>query len=189
MTKVSPNHTPALRALAAAGMASLLLAGCSDTKKMLGFEKVAPDEFNVVARAPLSLPPEYQLRPPEPGAARPQETSTRDQAKTVLTGKSGLNGKGRSSGETALLSKAGAEQTEPNIRGLVNRELAALAEADRTVVERLVFWRKQETPASLLDAGKEQQRLRENQALGQSVTDGESPIIKRRRKGLLEGWF
>lgn len=189
MTKVSPTLTPALRALAAAGMASLLLAGCSDTKKMLGFQKVAPDEFNVVARAPLSLPPEYQLRPPEPGAARPQEAEIRDQAKTLVTGKSGMGAKGRSSGEVALLTQAGADQSDPNIRGMVNRELAALAEADRSVVDRLVFWRKQETPAKLLDADKEQQRLRENQALGQPVTEGESPIIKRRKKGLLEGLF
>jgi hypothetical protein len=189
MTKVSPNLTPALRALAAAGTVSLLLTGCGDTKKMLGFEKVAPDEFNVVARAPLSLPPEYQLRPPEPGAARPQEASTRDQAQALLTGKSGPANKGRSTGETALLAKAGADQNEPGIRSVVNRELAALAEADRTVVERLVFWRKNDIPAKELDAAKERQRLQQNDALGQSVTEGESPIIKRRRKGLLEGFF
>lgn len=189
MTKGSSNLNPALRALAAAGMASLLLAGCSETKKMLGFQKVAPDEFNVVARAPLSLPPEYQLRPPEPGAVRPQETSVRDQAKSLLTGKSGIDAKGRSGGEVALLTQAGAEELDPNIRGVVNRELAALAEADRSVVDRLVFWRKREPEVKLLDSDKEQQRLRENQALGQPVTEGDSPIIKRRKKGLLEGWF
>lgn len=187
MTEVS--LIPALRALALAGAASLMLAGCSDAKKMLGFQKVAPDEFNVVSRAPLSLPPEYQLRPPEPGAPRPQEPAMRDQAKSLLTGKAGAGTAGRTSGENVLLAKAGADQNEPNIRSVVNRELAALAEADRSVVDRLLYWRKTEIPASLVDPTKEQQRLRENQALGQPITEGDSPIIKRRKKGILEGLF
>lgn len=189
MTEVSSRLTPALRALAVAGTVSLLLAGCSETKKMLGFQKVAPDEFNVVARAPLSLPPEYQLRPPEPGAVRPQEGTVRDQAKVLVTGKNGAAAKGRTSGEVALLSKAGADQADPAIRGLVNRELAALAEADTSVVDRLLYWRKAEPVGTVLDPAKEQQRLRENQALGQSLGEGDTPIIKRRKKGILEGWF
>lgn len=183
-------HTrTALRALAVTGLATLLLTGCSDAKKMLGFQKVAPDEFNVVARAPLSLPPEYQLRPPEPGAVRPQEGHVRDQAKATLLGKSGGSAKGRTSGDTALLAKAGGDRVEPDIRSLVNRELAALAEADRSVVDRLVFWRKTDIPATILDPTKEQQRLRENQALGQALGEGDTPVIKRRKKGILERLF
>ena len=45
------------------------LSGCGDRSgNILGFEKSAPDEFAVVKRAPLTLPPEYGLRPPRPGA-------------------------------------------------------------------------------------------------------------------------
>ncbi len=40
-----------------------LLGACSGMKKTLGIEKEAPDEFMVMSRAPLSLPPEYNLRP------------------------------------------------------------------------------------------------------------------------------
>ena len=43
-----------------------------------------PDEFAVVTRAPLSMPPDYGLRPPRPGAARPNETSPRDDARSKL---------------------------------------------------------------------------------------------------------
>ena len=48
------------------------LSGCEETKRALGQTKEGPDEFAVYQRAPLSLPPEYGLKPPNPGADRPQ---------------------------------------------------------------------------------------------------------------------
>ena len=39
------------------------LSACSGVKKKLGLENSAPDEFLVTSRAPLPLPPEYDLRP------------------------------------------------------------------------------------------------------------------------------
>jgi hypothetical protein len=41
----------------------------------------------------------------------------------------------------------------------------------------------------VVDPQAEAQRLRENQALGKPVTDGDTPIIRRRKKGALEGIF
>ena len=61
-----------------------ILAGCGGTRKMLGLEKTSPDEFLVVKRAPLSLPPNYELRPPKPGERRPQERTVRNRAKDRL---------------------------------------------------------------------------------------------------------
>ena len=49
-------------------VAGLMVGACGDTRKVLGYDKVTPDEFKVVSRAPLSLPPDYGLRPPQPGA-------------------------------------------------------------------------------------------------------------------------
>ena len=48
-----------------------------DLKSTFGLNKRAPDEFAVPTRAPLSLPPDYSLRPPEPGAPRPNQTTAR----------------------------------------------------------------------------------------------------------------
>ena len=36
-----------------------VLAGCSDFNKAIGKQKSAPDEFEVVVRPPLSLPPQF----------------------------------------------------------------------------------------------------------------------------------
>ena len=43
--------------------------------------KRAPDEFAVVRRAPLIVPPDFDLRPPDPGAPRPNIGTTADQAR------------------------------------------------------------------------------------------------------------
>ena len=59
-------------------LASLLgVAACSgdELTRTFGLTRDAPDEFQVTTRAPLSMPPDFTLRPPRPGAARPQELS------------------------------------------------------------------------------------------------------------------
>jgi len=63
---------------------ALFLSGCSDLKKAIGLEKTSPDEFAVESRAPLTMPPDFNLRPPQPGAARPQEKSSDQQARQVI---------------------------------------------------------------------------------------------------------
>lgn len=193
------NTTPAsIRVLLAASVAvgaAIALSGCTDARKALGFEKAPPDEFQVVERAPLSMPPDFSLRPPAPGTVRPQEGNVRDQARAALTGSRStgtpISAQGRSTGDIALLKKAGAEQIQSDIRLVVNKETQSLAEADKSFTDKVVFWRKPDGPGAgeQLDATKEAQRLRENQALGRSVGDGDSPRIARRKKGMLEGIF
>ncbi len=193
------NRRPTARLIAprllamAALLAPVVLSACTDVKRSLGYEKAPPDEFQVVQRAPLSMPPEFTLRPPQPGAVRPQEGTTRDQARQVLVGgRSGtpISTDGRTSGDLAMMKRVGADSIQSDIRVLVNKENQALADADRSFQDRIMFWRKAEPPgAATVDATKETQRLRENQALGKSVSDGETPQVQRRKKAWLEGIF
>lgn len=67
-------------------IATPVLAGCENAKEELGLTRKAPDEFAVIQRAPLEMPPDYTLRPPQPGAARPQEEGAQDQAKQAVFG-------------------------------------------------------------------------------------------------------
>src|SRR6516225_263932 len=62
----------------------LLIAGCTDFKRTIGLEPTLPDEFAVESRAPLTIPPDFELRPPQPGASRPQEKSADQQAKRLI---------------------------------------------------------------------------------------------------------
>ncbi|MBI5164068.1 MAG: DUF3035 domain-containing protein [Magnetospirillum sp.] len=177
---------------AAAALLPLLLSGCTEAKRALGYEKSPPDEFQVVQRAPLAMPPDFSLRPPAPGTARPQEGSTREQARKAITGGRAVTPiatANRTKGDVALLKKAGAEDIQPDIRVLINKETQALAEMDKSFTDKLVFWRKPDGPGSgeQLDASKEVQRLRQNQALGKTVSDGDTPRIAKRKKALLQG--
>ncbi|MEE1554691.1 MAG: DUF3035 domain-containing protein, partial [Alphaproteobacteria bacterium] len=55
------------------GTAALLsgLSACDTFKEQVGLTKNAPDEFTVLAKAPLVMPPDFSLRPPRRGAQRP----------------------------------------------------------------------------------------------------------------------
>lgn len=64
----------------------LALSGCDSARSAFGFERTAPDEFAVVSRQPLSIPPDFRLRPPEPGAPRPREASTRALTEALVLG-------------------------------------------------------------------------------------------------------
>ncbi|MBM3516594.1 MAG: DUF3035 domain-containing protein, partial [Alphaproteobacteria bacterium] len=77
------QHDPGrLRAvLAVIGLfAAAFLGGCEQSREALGLTKRQPDEFTVVSRAPLVVPPDANLRPPLPGAPRPQEARPSAQA-------------------------------------------------------------------------------------------------------------
>src|SRR5512146_1024730 len=90
---------------ASAILAAFGLAGCQSTEQALGMTKVVPDEFRVVTKAPLVVPPDYALRPPAPGQPRPQELQPESAARLALLGQ--REGEVRSDGEKLLVAKAG----------------------------------------------------------------------------------
>lgn len=185
----SAGKIPALLGiLAVAGV-----AGCGEEmRQSIGLGNQPPDEFAVVTRAPLALPPDYNLRPPTPGVRRPQEAEIRDEVRQTLvrSASASTTPTGETSpAESALLQRAGASTADPGIRSKVDSESAALAESGTGFVDKIVFWRKPERPGEVVDAGKEAQRLRSNQALGKPPAAGSTPTIERRESGFLEGLF
>jgi hypothetical protein len=179
--------------LGAIGGVALALTACEGIKDQLGLGKKAPDEFSVVTKAPLVMPPDFTLRPPRPGAEPTQEAQPRQLAREALVGGSRpsvIADRNLSSpGEAALLRKAGATDVDPSIRDVINRETTQLVSKDKGFADTLIFWRKSEPPGSVIDAEKEQARLRENAAVGKTPSEGEVPVIRRKKKALLEGIF
>ena len=173
------------RILLLAAVLPLALAGCggSDISRTFGLNRDSPDEFQVTTRAPLSMPPNYALRPPRPGEARPQERSESQQAEALLAPQSALandQGGTASAGQQALLSAAGPS-APANIRQRVNSD-AAIDQTDRSFADKVMFWRTEPDKSVLVDPQKESQRLRENAALGRSDTAGDTPIIQHPQK-------
>ena len=179
-----------LGALALAAALSACEGGIGDA---LGLGKKAPDEFAVVRSAPLTLPPDFTLRPPRPGEARPNEESVRDQARNALLSEAGAGDDpatgSASQGEAAFIEQAGAGDVDPNIRHVVDREFSGYASEDESFVDSLIFWQDDDPPGEVVDAAAEAERLRENIEAGKPITGDETPTIRRRDKALLEGVF
>jgi uncharacterized lipoprotein len=183
-------------ALAVSGV--LMLAGCGGVQEQFSLTSTPPDEFKVMTRAPLAVPPDFNLRPPTPGEPRPQEGTATQQAKQVIFRASdnaelalgeAMPANGRTVGERALLVEAKADQAQSDIRQVVERESRTLREEDGYLYNVLVFWRDEEPPGQIIDAEAEAKRLQENAALGKPVTAGETPTIERKKKAFLEGIF
>lgn len=185
-------------ALAALALAALLVSGCSEIRSMAGFDRRVPDEFAVVSRAPLSLPPSFDLPPPAPGAPRPQESTATARAETVLFGgrQTGfyLNGQflpagPASPGEAAFLARAGGGAVQANIRQVVNREADQEIEDSKGFADSLLFWQTPDQPGLVVDPQAEMRRLANNAALGLPLNEGEVPVIDESDKAPLEGLF
>lgn len=185
----SRGHVPAALLLTGAALA-LTACGSGDTlSRTFGLTRDAPDEFMVTTRAPLSMPPDFSLRPPRPGAPRPMEQSERLQAEEALVPQVALGTPqgGDSPGQDALVQAAGPAAPS-QIRRQIDAD-ARMQQADSGFISKLLFWQKPEPPGIVVDPQKEAQRLRQNAALGESPDTGDTPIIQPHKKGWLEGIF
>ena len=132
--------------VATALVAAAGLAGCQSTQKALGMSKITPDEFRVVTKAPLVVPPDYALRPPAPGEPRPQELQPESAARNALLGQ--REAEQRSDGEKMLVAKAGAEKADPLVRYVVDDEFGDIAHKEKGFADRVMFWKKDDSPAT-----------------------------------------
>ncbi len=176
-------------ALLAVVLLGTALSSCTGVKKQLGLTKSAPDEFTVVAKAPLIIPPDLTLRPPRPGASGPQDVQAREQARRALIGAAEDQSRAApetaaqpadSRAETLFLKRAGADKADPQIRTVIRRETLALAEKDPSFIRRLMFWRDGSGEEPVVDAKKEAERLRGAAEKGESPAEGETPVIERK---------
>jgi hypothetical protein len=157
------------------------LSGCDTASKAFGIAKVTPDEFRVVTKAPLTLPPDYSLRPPQPGEPRPQELQPESAARQALEGQRA--GDVRSDGEKILVTKAGADRADPLIRYVVDDEFGNVAHKDKSFADWVMFWKpgKANTPDAAsadandsqpIDPAVEETRMK-------SLTGGRTVVIAR----------
>jgi hypothetical protein len=181
----------------------LLLSGCGTTtvKETLGIDQRAPDEFRVVSRPPLSVPPQFSLRPP----AVPDGTNTigaDDKARAALVGGRIDDNRfqlgstpdatavkpaaaGKTTAESRLLEQAGATSADPTVR----RELAEEKLIKQQEKEERPWWDLGLAPEKkepVVDAKGEAQRLEKNEREGKAPTEGETATTKPKDRGILD---
>ena len=169
--------------LIAALILPIAVAGCQNVKRELGVGRNSPDEFLVVKRAPLSLPPDYTLRPPSMDSL-PPASEVSDQARTAILGTAGTAQASAGSGETLMMEKMGVAAANPEIRNIINQENGYIALENQTLTDKLIFWKEpdaaieEKMPATVVNPKKEAERLKKNEEEGKPVNDGEVPEIK-----------
>lgn len=145
---------------------SAVLTGCDNVKKSLGLDHDPPDEFSVVTRAPISLPPDFNTLPtPQTpqhisqaadedvvGAPdiRPQEAAPIAQAQKSLFGrelKTSLAKGKLTSGERAFVLQIQEQVPDwknrpKDIQKLIQEETHIQTGNKKTWVKKLLFWQK-----------------------------------------------
>lgn len=157
-------------------LSALFLSACSgNVKEKIGLDTGSPDEFQVIKRAPLDIPPELArlsnepvaLPKPRPGAPRPQELSAENEAKAAILGQEIARPKTTqdvSETEAALLEKLGSapknERESQAFRDSVDREYDEWAEDNRPVIEKLGIVDNYTARKQALDPSEEAAKLR-----------------------------
>ena len=125
-----------------------LLSSCDSLRNAAGLTKKSPDEFAVTTKAPLVIPPDFNLRPPLPGAPPSNTRDPSTNAEMALFANAdpqvvanGMTGN-FTPGEKMLLANAKAQVSDPAIRARLNADQrAAVQNADRSFTDRLLATR------------------------------------------------
>jgi hypothetical protein len=123
--------------------AGLSLMSCNSIRDAAGITKTPPDEFAVVTKAPLIIPPDYNLHPPKPGAAPLNQTSPTQSAQAALYGDdpsavaASINGN-YSQAEKLLLAQSGAATADDGIRRTIAADNSN-AEDTGSLTDSLLF--------------------------------------------------
>ena len=133
--------------LLALGAACLATTACSS-----GGGTRTPDEFRVVTKAPLTVPPDYSLRPPGAGQSTPAEVEAAQQDNAAAFGTT--LGTNASASERALVAAAGANAVSPLIRTELDYEETKAIRKSTSVVDKVLFWRK-DNPEDAAAAAKD----------------------------------
>ena len=143
----------------------LLLTGCAggslkDTVLTVmdnrDFKQRAPNEFLTVTKAPLIMPPDYELRPPKEGVKGISEKEPDDIARTYIL-KSESSNSELSLGEQSILKKANVAYANPRIKEELLLE-AGIVEKNESLADYLIRLKKENS--EVLDTYGEVERLK-----------------------------
>lgn len=175
-TKILSVMTVAVMAIA--------MPACTTLAKATGARKTTPNEFNILTKAPLVVPPEYNLRPPSNGQARLEEGYSSKVAREALIGS--IDDAEPSRGEVVLMSKAGVGRANPEVRLVINGQ-NSVEHKSGAFTDRVIFWRDGkavDAQGNPLNSDTEAQRL---ESINSATGGGKVTISKRPTGSKLPG--
>ena len=136
------------------------LAGCNTLKEASGGGKDSPDEFAVVTKAPLVIPPDFNLKPPAPGTAPTNQIEPTQAAQNALFNADPATVAATlpatmSPGERYLLGAAGVQNADPAIRQQIASDTSGMRGADDSFTNDVLFWQAPSAGGTPVDADAE----------------------------------
>ena len=185
--------------------AAAMLAGCDTIRDATGADKQPPDEFAVLTKAPLIIPPDYNLHPPKPGAAPLNQSEPTETAQQSLFGADtatiarAMPGN-MSDGEKMLLAGAGAQNANPSIRqDLATDRNKDLQSASDDFTNTVLFWQKPSEKDEGLNAdaeleksastGKTKSATPDASTQAKPADNAPEATIDKSKKKSSGGWF
>jgi len=187
------NRHPRLTSLVFVGVAALALTGCQGLREAAGLTKQGPDEFAIVTKAPLIIPPDYNLKPPQPGAAPLNQGSPTAQAEATLYGTDPATVANSIQGsfsdeEKLVLAYAGAADADDTIRQQIAADNKSMQAADASFTDKLLFNTPVDNSDAPVDADAEKKRL-DQMKTGTQGGQQQQPAPKKKDSGWLGGIF
>jgi hypothetical protein len=130
--------------IAVLGLALSALQACQSFRDEAGLTKQSPDEFAVTTKAPLIIPPDFNLRPPSPGAAPLNQTDPTASAEVAMFNSEDPNQVAAtmqgnySPTEKMLLAHAGVQNADPTIRAQLQSDERNMQGADASFTDRIL---------------------------------------------------
>ncbi len=156
------------------------IAGCSSLRSAAGENKDSPDEFAVVTKAPLVIPPDFNLRPPAAGAAPTNQLAPTQTAQAALFSSDPAAFTASlpatmSTGEKSLLVSAGAQSADPAIRQEIAADGRSTRAADDSFTNSLLFGSTAPSGTAPVDADAEARRIDAQKAGGTGAAPAPAP--------------
>lgn len=146
--------------VAVLGLGLVQLSACDSLRQAAGLTKTSPDEFAVVTKAPLIVPPDFNLKPPQPGAAPLNQQDPTEAAQTALFASNDPETTARSipgsftMGERMLMAYAGVQKADPAIRAELQSDQKNMQGADDSFTDRVLAGSLSPQPAAARPAPK-----------------------------------
>ncbi len=193
-------------------LACLFLSACGGAESMresLGLNRKGPDEFQVFERPPLSVPPDFNMRPPGKGSEYSSNVPAEEQAHNKIIGTdnnpavpAGIrntlvpsvaatavpvvsSSELPTSADSQFLANSGADKANSHIREIINSD----NETGVTPKNSKYLLDTSKNGDPMVDPTKEAERLKQDKAQNKPPTEGETPVIPQENKGILGNVF
>jgi len=152
----------------------LVSGGCGNKmKKEMGFGKKSPDEYQVIANKPLSMPPNYELIPP----------SEEGQNEVTLNESIDLSEKRLTKADKSILVLSDANRADPEIRKILDEEQSVL-KVEKSLLDKILAGEalintEEEVVEEIIDPNEERARITRKTQEDSIKDKNEDPVIKR----------